>query len=159
MLGFKKRRQEKYLERLRARADTWKMGLWNRLQNNATTLFPDAEKSPHTPIIIGGIINWVFGFGDYGPKIKEFPHLRVPIDTKLGEISKRIFDEDMKVEMTAAVIIAAAAQTVPMERYKSHFDKLLSLGIVMEHINIPLIDQMLRNEHKPYYYYMQYRGI
>ena len=87
-------------------------------------------------IIVTAIVNWMFRFGDYGPKVSEDPSLKPIVENTLKNVRHALTDEGQTVELTAAVIISAAAQNVPMTVFQSHFDKLHELGLVMKKINI-----------------------
>ena len=104
------------------------------------------------------IVNWIFLFGDYGPKVREMPSLKAYVDSHIGNVSKLFPSDNDKVEMTLAVIVAAAAQNTPMGTFKAHFDRLLQLNLVMRRVNIYAADKLLQPEHKAYYYYMQYEA-
>jgi hypothetical protein len=88
------------------------------------------------------------------------------VDAALPRCAPVLGSEDDIAEMTLAVIIAAAAQNVPMPMFTAHFDKLVALGIVKRNINlyVPVgnrsmhIDRFLRGQHQDYYHYMQYAG-
>jgi len=97
----------------------------------------------------------MFRFGDYGPKIFEDPSLKPAVESAFQRIKSVLADENL-VEFTLAAIVAAAAQDVPMSIFKSHFDTLHKLGLVMKGINIYGAEERLVEEHRPFYYYMQY---
>ncbi|MGH6682707.1 MAG: hypothetical protein ACRECA_02080 [Pseudolabrys sp.] len=157
MFGFRKRNVQKYSAGLIDDAVTWQTGFYKILDDNRGTLLLGTTK--RDGFIIAAMANWVFRFGDYGPKISEDPSLKPVVDGGLKNIRRLPVDEDRTAELTLAVIIAAAAQNVPMTTFKMHFDELHDLGIVMKRINIHGLENKLADEHKPYYFYMQYGDL
>jgi len=163
MFGLGKRSQEKYQNQLEEFAKSCQFGFFIGLRDKQQIIVPDANDSV-AGIIVAAITNWIFRFGDYGPKIYEDPALKPLVDAALAHCARVLGNEDDIVEMTVAVIIAAAAQNIQMPMFTAHFDKLAALGIVKKNINlyVPLgnrpvhIDRFLRGQHQGYYHYMQY---
>jgi hypothetical protein len=154
MFGSRKKSIAKYQTALIDDATTWQFGFAGLLKDNRNwLLLPNTGRDP---AIFAGMANWMFRFGDYGPKCEEDPSLKSEVDGAFQNFHRLPADEDRAAELTLALIIAAAAQDVPMATFKTHFDKLCGLGVVMNRINISGFEQRLAEHHKPYYYYMQY---
>ena len=95
------------------------------------------------------VINWMFRFGDYGPKVSQDPTLKPAVDDTLKNIHRALADEERIIELTLATIVAAAAQEVPLAVFRDHFDKLHGFGLVEKGINIYGTEQRLSATHKP----------
>jgi hypothetical protein len=137
-----------------AAALNWQLGFYKLLDDNRERL--GLGKAQRDKFVIGAMANWMFRFGDYGPKIFEDPSLKPAVESAFQRIKSVLADEDLVVELTLAAIVAAAAQDVPIWIFKSHFDTLHKLGLVMKGINIYGAEERLVEEHRPFYYYMQY---
>ncbi len=156
MFGFGKRGRKRYIEGLIGDAQNWQVGFYGLFKNSGTVIIGgDADMAAK---IAAGMANWIFRFGDCGPNEHVIPDFRSKVQESLPKIAK-ILTEDNKVEMTAGVMISAAAQDIPMDIFKAHFGNLHRLNLVMRGINIYEIDKKLWWEHKPYYHYMQYGDL
>ncbi len=154
MFGFGKRSIQGYRDALIDDANTWQLGFYKFCDGNRKYLLLGMTEVDAA--IIAAMANWMFRFGNYDPKVSEDPSLRLAVDEAFKNVRRIPTDENRTVELTAAVIIAAAAQDVPMARFKAHFDRLHALGLVTKRVNIHGIESRLAQEHRPYYYYMQY---
>jgi hypothetical protein len=151
MFGFKKESSKAYQAGLEENAVTWQFGYYKFLNDNREKLLlgnADREKS-----IIAAMTNWMFRFGDYGPKVAEDPSLKTSVENAFDRMKLAFTDENKIAELTLAIIVAAAAQDVPLLIFKSHFDALHKLGLVMKGINIHGLQERLAEEHRDYYYY------
>ena len=163
MFGLGKGARKKYQDQLEEMAQTWQMGVYRRLSDQYQIVVPTTNED-NARIIVAAITNWVFRFGDYGPKVAANPALKLNVDAALPNCARALSNEDDLSEITLAVIIAAAAQNTPMPMFTAHFDKLASLGIVKRNLNlyVPMgsrpvhIHEFLRGQHREYYHYMQY---
>lgn len=135
MFGFGKGSQQEYQEDLTGLAHKWQLGIYKKLFNQHKIITPNATEVD-VGFIVAGITNWVFRFGDYGPKVAENPAIKPRVDALLQHCARLLGNEDDIAEITLAVIIAAAAQNVPMAVFATHFDKLAALGIVKRNINL-----------------------
>ena len=144
----------KRLARLEEDATTWQIGFYTLLNGNREQLRLGNGKTDD--FIVAAMANWMFRFGDYGPRILEDPSLKPAVEGTFKSVKRLLTDEDMVVELTLGIIVAAAAQNVPMAVFKPHFDTLHELGLVMKGINIYGAEKRLSEEHRAYYYYMQY---
>lgn len=151
--GFGKRTAQKYRAALIDDASTWQFGFCDFLDDNRENLLLGTTK--RDGFIVPAMANWVFRFGDYGPRVAEDPSLKAAVDNAFKNVRRIPTDEDRTVELTLAVIVAAAAQDVPMTTFKAHFDNLQELGLVMNRINIHWVEDRLAEDHRPYYYYVQ----
>jgi hypothetical protein len=163
MFGLGKGVRKKYQDQLEELAQTWQMGVYKRLSDQYQIVVPTTNED-NARIIVAAITNWVFRFGDYGPKVAGNPALKPNVDAALPNCARALGNEDDLAEITLAVIIAAAAQNTPMPMFTTNFDKLAALGIVKRNINlyVPMgsrpvhIGEFLRGQHREYYRYMQY---
>lgn len=153
MFGLRKAKARDYRATLKNDALNWQMGFWKKFRDNLAAL--QLGENERDIAITGAMSNWIFLFGYYGPKVKEQPELEPLVKSAL-HLLPRSLNEDERVELTAAVIIAAAAQDIPIDKFGSHFNKLHELGIVMRAINIYGLEGRLADEHRQYYYHMQY---
>jgi hypothetical protein len=133
MFGFGKGARKKYQDQLEELAQTWQAGFYKRLSDQHQIVVPTTNEH-NANIIVAAITNWVFLFGDYGPKVAGNPALKPTVDAALLNCARALGNEDDLAEITQAVIIAAAAQNTPMPIFRTHFDRLAALGIVKRNI-------------------------
>lgn len=149
-------RTQKYRATLKDDALSWQVGFWRFIcDNHAALLLGTSERDK---VVLAAMSNWVFLFGEYGPKIKEQPSLKPAVDDAL-DLLRCIIDLDLSVEFTLAIIIAAAAQDIHIDKFKLHFDKLYELVVITRAINIYGLEARLAQEHRQYYYHMQYGSL
>src|SRR5208337_383944 len=112
MFGFRRGSAEKYRKTLTDDAETWQFGFWKLVCDNRAALL--LGTSEQDELVLAAMSNWVFLFGEYGPKIKEQPSLKPSVDDALYML-RCIIDLELSVEFTLAIIIAAAAQDLPID--------------------------------------------
>jgi hypothetical protein len=155
--------QREYQKQLAELAENSQFGVCMRLSDEDKTMAPK-ENDDVAGFVVTAIANWIFLFGDYGPKVAGDHALKARVDAALPRCASALGNEDDIAEITLGVIIAAAAQNIPMPIFRSHFDKLAALGIVKKNINLNVpvdnrpmhLDEFLLGPHKDYYHYVQY---
>lgn len=156
MFGFGKFNEQTHRESLEKASNNVMWGFYAGLKDASSRIVSPGQAEDGQ--IIAGVANWIFRFGDYGPKAQDMSSLKPVIDEALKKAKTSFKNEDERIEMTYGVIASAAAQDIPMPAYKAHFDRLLELGLVINRVNIPRLEKLLSKagRHLPYYYYMQY---
>ena len=90
----------------------------------------EQQYGDQSTIIAAGLSNFIFRFGDLGPKFAGNSSDSVLVMGALEEAFMHVQEDDRRQAMSAGVILAGAGQQIPLPKFREHLELLWRQALV-----------------------------